>query len=41
MRDMKYLVFCFLVVLVSGCSHFLDEVSNDLIRPTKVEHYAE
>ena len=37
---MKYLVFCFLVVLVSGCSHFLDEVSNDLIRPTKVEHYA-
>ncbi len=37
---MKYLIYSFLFLSLCGCKNFLDEVSNDLLRPTKVDHYA-
>ncbi len=37
---MKYLIYVFFILSLFGCKNFLDEVSNDLLRPAKVEHYA-
>lgn len=37
---MKYLIYSFLIFSLLGCKNFLDEVSSDLLRPTKVNHYA-
>ncbi len=37
---MKHLISCFLVITLLGCGNFLDEMSNDLLRPSKVDHYA-